>query len=507
MMANTSILGLSLPMAPITLLFGVRVAFLVLLILAMFATGTSWYWMFTRRLRLPRGPAFLGAALCGFGPALVAHANAHPNIVAQFLLPWIIWQLIALAGGARPARAGLILAALVTWQFFINEELLFITAMTFAIFAVAWMAQRPDGWRAAARGVARGLGVTAVVAVPLLLYPLHVQFFGPGHYHGLMPRIRDFGADLASFTSFGSESIGGNPATSGHVAQNAAEENTFFGIPLLLLLGFLAWYLWRRPVIRALAVAAAVVAFFSLGTHIRIRGKLTGLPGPYELIRHLPLLDSVVPTRLALALTPIAGIVLALGCTRLFPALGGTSRAPAGLPVRQLAAVLLAGALVTIAPTPIPAVGGNAVPGFISTGLWRQYVPDGMSLVAVPLPKPYNVEAMRWSALTRNLRLVGGYFLGPTTDPRRPGDQRAVFTPTPRPTAKLWDEVAKTGQIPAIGRPELAQFRADLAYWRAAALVLSPTWQEEALWKTISALVGKPPIWADGVWVWDVREL
>ncbi len=508
MMANTSILGLSLPMAPITLLFGVRVSFLVLLIVGMAATGCSWYLMLTRKMRLARGPAYLGAALCGFGPALVAHANGHPNIVAQFLIPWLIWHVLALARGARPVRTGLILAALVVWQFFINEELLFITALTFAIFGAAWLAQRPTGWRRSVRRLVGGLAVTAAVTVPLLAYPLFVQFFGPQHYHGLMPRIHDFGADLASFGSFASESIGGNPATSGHVAQNAAEENTFFGIPLLLVAGFFFWYLWRRPAVRALAVAAAVLAFFSLGIHIRVRGRLTGLPGPYDLIRSMPLLDSVVPTRLALAITPILGILLALGCAQLFPALARAGTGPVGVPVRALVGVLLAAALITVAPTPIPAVGGTPVPGFISSGEWREYVPAGMSLVTVPLPQPYNVQPMRWSALTGDeLRLAGGYFLGPSDDPKDPDDRRAVFAPSPRPSEQLWQDAAQTGDVPPIGRPELAQFRVDLAYWHAAVLVLSPGHQEEALWKTLLALVGRPPAWVGGVWVWDVRDL
>ncbi|HWB35883.1 MAG TPA: hypothetical protein VHA75_07660, partial [Rugosimonospora sp.] len=312
MMANTSILGLSLPMAPVTMLFGVRVAFLVLLILGLAATGSSWYLMFTRRLRLARGPAFLGAALCGFGPALVSHANGHPNLVAQFLLPWIIWQVIALSRGAPRVRTGLVLAALVLWQVFINEELLFITALAFGLFAAAWAAQRPPGWRLAARRVAGGLAITATVTVPLLAYPLYVQFFGPGSYHGLMPRIHDFGADLASFVSFASESVGGNPATAGHVAQNAAEENTFFGIPLLLVIGFFAGYLRRQVEIRALALPAAVLAILSLGIHIRVRGRLTGLPGPYDLVRHAPLLDSVVPTRFGLVVTAVFGVILAI---------------------------------------------------------------------------------------------------------------------------------------------------------------------------------------------------
>jgi hypothetical protein len=508
MLDNTAIYGLSIPMAPFTLLFGVRIAFLLLMILAMSATAASWYLMFSRALRLSRGASFVGGALCGFGPALVAHANAHPNIVAQFLIPWLIWHLTALAKGAPPIRTGLILAALTLWQIFINEELLLITALGFGLFGLVWLAQRPAGWPSALRRLITGLAVTAAVTVPLLAYPLYFQFFGPQHYRGLDPRSRSFGADLASFVTFASGSIGGNTAASGHIAQNAAEENSCFGIPLLLLVGFFSWYLRRRPVIPAMIVSGLVLSAFSLGDDIRLHGRFTGVPGPFALVDDLPLLDAVVPTRLVLAVTPIIAIILALGCDRLFAVLGRGSRMPAGLPVRGLVGILVAAALLASGPTPIRAVGGEAVPEFVTSGQWRQFVPPGMTLVAIPLPRPYSVQPLRWAASTNDdLALAGGYFLGPRGDPAHPGDETSVFTPLIRPTAEIWEGIASSGRIPSIGQRQQVALRADLAYWRAAVLVLPPGGRAQDLLTATSQLVGEPPIWAGGLWVWDVRNL
>jgi hypothetical protein len=507
LMANTSILGLALPLAPLTLLLGVRVTFLLLLIAALTATAGSWYLMLSRRMRLGRGPAFLGASLCGFGPAMVSHANAHPNIVAQFLLPWLLWQLTALARGAPRVRTGVILAGLVLWQFFINEELLFITALGFAVFGAIWLVRVPASRRAVARRLAGGLAVTAAIVVPLLAYPLYVQFFGPQHYAGMTARIHDFGADLRSFYAPASASVGGGGGAT-RLSQNPSEQNTFFGIPLLVLVGFFGWYLRRRPVVLGLCGTAVVLGVLSLGARLRVAGRLTSIPAPYGLLRDLPLFDSVVPTRLALALTPIAGILVALGCARLFACLPRLVRPAATVPVRLLVAVVLAGALLPIAPIPLPAVGGAEVPAFISTGAWRRYVPPGTSMVAVPLPRPYAVQAMRWSALTGDdLRLAGGYFLGPARDPRRPDDTRAVFTPTPRPTTALWNQAWTDRAVPPVGPAELAAFRADLAYWRAAVIVIAPIDREGVLIAATTMLVGAPPAWQDGVWLWNVHGL
>jgi len=49
MMANTSVLAVSLPLAPVTLLFGPHVAFNVFLTLALSLTGISWYFVLSRQ--------------------------------------------------------------------------------------------------------------------------------------------------------------------------------------------------------------------------------------------------------------------------------------------------------------------------------------------------------------------------------------------------------------------------------------------------------------------------
>ena len=56
LMANTSVLSVSLPLTPITLLFGPRASFLVFLTAGMIATATAWYFLLSRVLIGSRGP-------------------------------------------------------------------------------------------------------------------------------------------------------------------------------------------------------------------------------------------------------------------------------------------------------------------------------------------------------------------------------------------------------------------------------------------------------------------
>ena len=84
------------------------------------------------------------------------------------------------------------------------------------------------------------------------------------------------------------------------------------------------------------------------------------------------MLHSVVPTRWALAITPIIGVLLALGAQRA-PDLPTGTRRP-GAQIRFATATVLLMALLPLLPTPLPATRLDPVPEFVTSGGWRPYV-------------------------------------------------------------------------------------------------------------------------------------
>ncbi|HKS97912.1 MAG TPA: hypothetical protein VJT31_00150 [Rugosimonospora sp.] len=494
MIANTSILGISLPLAPVTLLFGSGASYALLLVLAPWATSTVWYRVLSRHLTGPGAGAVLGGAFCGFAPGMVAQANGHPNIVAQFLVPLLVWRALRLREPGRAIRNGVALGLVTVWQAFINEEILFSTALAMAIFAACYGLLRRDEVRAAVRPAARGLAVAALVAGALLAYPLLVQFFGAQTYHGLSAGIERFGADVTSFPAFSSQSLGGSGFTRGHFAQNAAEENAFFGWPLLILIGVIIFWLRTVVAVRALGVVALVFALLSLGPQLFIHGRHTHIPGPYALVNHLPVFDTVVSTRLALVIIPVFGILLAYGFRRIGAELPGRSR--------LIWYALLAAALVPLVPRPLPAIDTRLAPSFVASGEWRRYVAPGHSMVTVPVASSRYVQPMLWSARTGlDLPLAGGYFLGPSSDAKG----TAIFGAPARPTSTLLDTVYRTGQLQDVTDRQRADARADLRYWRASIVVLQDgTWHDSLLWDTVNELLGTTGRHIGDAWVWTV---
>ncbi len=137
LMANTATLGLHLPLVPVTMLFGPQVSFAVMVTGALAGTAAAWYWLFSRHLVGSRFAAFVAGGFCGFAPGMVSQADGHPNIAAQFLVPIIVWRVLRLREPGHALRNGLILALLVTYQAFINEEILLLTALAAGLFVGA----------------------------------------------------------------------------------------------------------------------------------------------------------------------------------------------------------------------------------------------------------------------------------------------------------------------------------------------------------------------------------
>ncbi|MEV4627709.1 hypothetical protein AB0J90_15625 [Micromonospora sp. NPDC049523] len=504
-MANTSVLGVSLPLTPVTLLWGPRAAFTVFLTGALAATGICWYLVLSRHLVHSRAAGWVGALFCAYAPAMVSHANGHPNIVGQFLVPLIVWRVLRLREPGRWPRNGVLLGLLIVWQGFVNLEILLMTAVGLGIVLAVLVARRPE-LRRDARTFLAGLGVAAGVAVLLLGYPIYVQLFGPQAYSGLPRSIRAYGADLASFVTFPGQSLAGDPATAGPLAQNPSEQNAFLGWPLVVLVVALVWWLRRRAEVLGLAAAGLIFAVMSFGPRIRLHGRDTGVPGPWAVLEDVALLDSAVPTRWALALAPIIGVLLALGCARVVD-LARRHHAAAG-PIRFAAVTILLMALLPLIPLPIPVERLPPTPAFVTDGTWRQYVTGGRSVVALPLPASTYPDPLRWSAQTGlELPLARGYFLGPDTRPGRPEGRVALFSAPPTPTSRYFDAIRRTGVLPRVDARRRTDALRDLRAWRAGVVVLAPQERADALRAGMTALTGIEPKPIGGVWVWDVRPL
>ncbi len=498
MMANTATLGLGIPLSPITLLFGPSVTWTIVLTGSLAATAAAYYWIFSRHLVRSRVAAAIGGGLCGFAPAMISHGTAHPNFVALFLIPFIVLRLIKLAQTGNPVRNGALVGLMLSYQIFLGEEVLFIGMLYFAAFALAYTVSRPrEAWGMAPRFGA-GILVAAFVAFVLVAYPLWWQFHGPQSYDALIHGQR--GNDVAAFVRFSTESIAGDASSAKGFAWNPTEENAFFGWPLVALTIVNAIWLARTSLIaRTFALSGFVMAVLSLGVRIVVFHHDTHIPGLWRMFATLPLFESLIESRLAIACIPPVGALLALATDRVL------ELTPAQ-PVRGLRGLWLgavAAVLLPIVPTRLEVEQRMPAPEFFSSGTWQHYVDPGGSVVVAPIPGDDPV-ALDWQMTAgMGFPIAGGYFVGPTG----PNDKRGRYGAAPTHTGVLLSTASESGRLPPIDDTDQVKTLEDLRRWRASVVILAPVRNHQALRSTLERLLNKPAQWVNGVWLWDVRGL
>ena len=498
LMANTVMLGIGVPLTPITLAFGPTATWAVALTGGLAGTAAAWYWVISRHFVPSRTGAAVGGAFCAFAPSIISHANAHPNFVVLFVLPFIAARVVRLAQGRSPVRDGVILGLLLTYQVFLGEEPLLIGATAFLVFAASYAAFRPTEVFPMLRPLGIGLGVASAVTLVLVAFPLWWQFFGPQSYGTLEHGLR--GNDLAALTAFATESLAGDPEVARELSMNRTEENAFFGWPLVILMVLLTVWLWRVAVARALAVSMLVLAWLSLGALIIVDDTVTSVPGPWMLVFDLPLYESVLESRFALGAVPAIGVLLALAThrvQRIEPAVPQWRG-----PLRVGWAVVLVAALLPIAPTPLKVQEREETPRFFAGGAWRDFVDPGGSVVVLPLPDAGDGRPLSWQVdAGLEFPIAEGYFVGPGTDGN--GSYGAVR----RPTSATMAKVGEDGEVPDIDERARREVLADLRFWQADVVVVGPHEHSDELRATMELLLRRPARQVAGSWIWDVRPL
>ncbi|MDG4763840.1 hypothetical protein O7632_06915 [Solwaraspora sp. WMMD406] len=512
LMANTTVIALGFLMAPVTLVFGAPVTFALLVAGNLAASAIAFYFLFVRVAGAHRLAAGVGGAFCGFAPGMVSQSNSHLHMTALWLIPIMIWLLVRMMRAADPSgstpdgrivgpagrgdrrqlvTSGIWLGVVVALQVFVGEEVLFLTAVTLIIMAVAYAAARPRyAWRILPNFVA-GMLVAVCVGVVLLAYPLWFQFAGP---QGVADGVFDpgyFSADLASWPAISELSVAGSPSAA-ELTTGPAEYNTFLGWPLLVATLVCAGWLIRRPVVLASAVGALLMAGLSLGPRIVVAGTETSVAGPYALLDGMPVVDGALPMRFALAVIPLIATILVLAIDR---ALRSRRR-----PVRVLVPAAMAIALLPVVPAPLPGYDRDPLPEFIAGGHWRECVPPGGVLVPVPLATPGEPWPMAWATSTTvAFGMPEGFFIGPYA----PGGEASMGT-FKQPTSKILAEVARTGDVPELTDDERRRARRDLARWEADCVVLvDGTPNGAQLRQTSEELFGPGRRVADA-WIWPV---
>jgi hypothetical protein len=235
----------------------------------------------------------------------------------------------------------------------------------------------------------------------------------------------------------------------------------------------------RNAVAVACGIAALAMSLLSLGPEIVIGRHHTGIPGPFRLLKGLPLVNGALPMRFALAAVPLIAIILVYLVRE---AERSTKAMRVGVPLVVLAS------LAPLLPMPLPTEQRPPIPSFYADGYWKSCAPVGGVIVPVPLATPPAPEPMRYAVATRiAFSMPEGFFIGPYS---RGG--RASIGTLRRPTALLLADVEKTGRVREVNDTDRAVARMDLNWWKADCVAVTDSPHRSELEQTVEKRLQRP---------------
>jgi hypothetical protein len=420
---TTSVPGLALLFAPLTLLAGPVAAYNAAAVLMPAAAAWTCF-LLCRHLTRATWPSLVGGYLFGFSSYMLGQQEGHLHLTSVFLIPLVALTLVQrVQGGIGSRRLVARLAILLALQLWFSTEVFFTLtlaiAVGWAIAVVSWASLRP-ALRALVMPLGGAYALALVPASPLVYYAL------TGFDSHSINAPRSFAADLANVfvpTSLSLASVGRTGAVAAHFLGNNSERGAYLGLPVLLVVALFARSRWRTPGGRflLLGLAAAVVA--ELGASLRVDGHRL-LPLPWSLLDGYPLFDNVLPARLALFASLAAAVIVSL-----WAAAGSTRWSRVALPMLAVVALL-------------PSATSHAWitqpdnPRFITAGIYRACLQRGKSTIVFPFGS--RGDSMLWQAETGLWFTIAGGYLSPDV----PAQFRRFRVAHPRLAASTADVLA-----------------------------------------------------------------
>ncbi len=493
----------------------------LLMVLAMPASACAAYFVL-RRWDVWWPAAAFGGLLYGFSPYMVGQGLGHLVLV---FAPWP--PLIALvlsrivAGDGSTRRNGSLLGLLVVAQFLTEPEVMAMVAVVALVALVTVIAGHPAGAREVSRRLVRPLLLAAAIAAVLLAYPVWMILAGPQHY--TLPAqgaLNSYVNDALSFVapgplqrvSFGLTSLGQRLA-----AGNLSEADGYLGVPLLLAGGLLAWRSRHRGRTRLALVCLVTSGILSLGGHLKIDGHTTGIPLPFLVLTHVPLLDNTLAVRFSLITAGSFAALLAFGLDdlRRVPSEVATTSGRASTSRRDRGRRRTLAWLVTVVLTGLAAltwlprwpVADQQVP-VLPAAIQRAIPPEDPIALTYPYADSYDPSALSWQ-LTDDFRfrllggrgehpeMVDGYLLFPA---RMHPDGLQRFLARQEGSSRY-------GPAPAEGPALVATTRETLANYHVRLIVVDrATRGSNAVVELFTAALGAPWASSGGFVMWAASD-
>ena len=311
----TSIPALAIMMAPITLLGGAVLSFNLIALLAPVLSALACFYLIlfiTKRYL----PALLGGYIYGFSTYEFGQLLGHPHVYVNFLIPLIVLlSWLRLKNKINKVLFVILAAVLLVLQFGISTEifatLIVFSALALVIFYFVMDSAVKNRIISLAKEFYFSTLLSLIILIPYIYYLVKGYKAVPSVLHP---------TDLYSVNVFNFvvptpiTQLGGQLLTglAKHFTGNLSEDGAYIGLPLLIISLYIAIKYWHKAYLRALSILLVIIMLLALGPKLHIIGHIGGIPLPWAIASHLPLLKSALPDRFSMYLFLVIAIVIGL---------------------------------------------------------------------------------------------------------------------------------------------------------------------------------------------------
>jgi hypothetical protein len=474
----TTVPAVAVVMTPVTLAFGPIAAFNLTLLLS--APISGWVaFLAARRLTGRFWAALVAGTVYGFSAYEIGHTFAgQVNLTVNMLLPLMLYLTLLWRDGklGRVAFVGLMALALAVEFYIFTETFAEITVIGAAGLLIGFAVARPEVRRTVAK-LAGLVGIAFVVAIvlasPYLVYALK-------HYPaGFTRRSAKYSLNLVDLVVPRPNRFLWLPSLTHYANSVRGFSNAaYIGLPLLVIVLAVAVLTWSSRLTRLLVILFGLILAFAVGPR-PIFGTTQLATLPWARLWTLPIARSAEPLRFILLGNLVLAIIIALW-------LAMPVRSRLLLVLRWILGLLAVAAiladLLTVSMTIVPpvrarpaAVQPNAMPTFISAGLYRHYLRPGEIVVVV---SDRGNAGMLFQADTAfYMRIAGGFI----------NESLNNGTGLPAPVALLKHPTAASEQ----------QFRAYVRQAGVGAILVERAWASP--WMAVFNRMGLPSTRVGGV--------
>lgn len=479
----------ALVMWPVTALFGPVVSFNLVLLAVPPLSGLAAFAV-ARRLTGRFWASLLAGAVYGFCPLGIDHSlQGQPNLTVIGLLPVMVYLVLLKRDGVLgPVGYTAWMAVVMALEFYtFNETFMFLTMVGTAALVVGYAV----AGRSLRGAVARLAGLTAIAYAGALVLVAPYLFYALQHNPKTVTRQGPkFSLDLTRLILPSSDKLYGiTPLIRYSNELGRFSIENYVGIPVLVILIALAITRWRDPMIRVLVIMFGIIVALAAGPVLVVsQHELFSLP--WGFLWQLPVANAAEPSRIMIFGFLAASIAVALWLRA--PAASRLSRA-----LRWALAIIAVGAILADLPSfstvtnPRKIVlskehvvlphAENALPPFITEGLYRHYLRPRETVVVITTRGNAGMEFQ--SAAGFYFRIVGGFI-----------------------NTSITRQDALPAQVGELNDPTPAHIRAFQHYARRAkigAVLVEDNWAQP--WMRVFPRMGLHGTTAGGVTVYPMR--